>query len=438
MKKIFTLLLLTFFSVSLVSAQRLVTEDFNYNPGNLTSNSDSAWKAFLGSQNPVHIQIVSGNLSYPGYVSDTTTSSNRVMLDTARKNGEAAFARFTSQKTGTIYCSFLLNVLNDSNLVGGNSVTGEYFVSLLPNVINSPSYAALQIRRGKKGATFNLGIAARVDSIGSSPVSWADSNYSVNNVYLVTIAYQVVTGDNNNVVSLWVNPRTDSAQGAPQATATDSDTGSDTINIGKVGLFQNSIRTPMCLIDALRVGLSWNDVVLPLRLLSFNVIDNNGFASLSWQTCNETNVKVFEVQRSADARNFVAIGNLAARNGSCGTTYTYRDAKELAGTAFYRIRVVDNDGQAFYSAIVSISGKLPTRISVFPNPVINNLVLSHPKAADDAVIKIVSLNGSLVASYKVQKDAVQTSVDVSKLAKGNYIVIFHNAQQLQTIKILKQ
>jgi hypothetical protein len=436
MKKIFTLFLLTFFSVSFVSAQRLLSEDFNYTPGNLTGNN--AWKTFLGSQNPVYIQVVSGNLSYPGYVSDTTTSSSRVMLDTARKNGEAAFARFTSQKTGTIYCSFLLNVLNDSNLVGGNSATGEYFVSLLPNVINSPSYAALQIKRGKRGATFNLGIAARVDSTGSSPVSWADSNYSVNNVYLVTIAYQVVAGDNNNVVSLWVNPRTDSAQGTAQATATDTDAGGDTINIGKVGLFQNSIRTPMCLIDALRVGLSWNDVVLPLQLLSFNVIDNNGFAGLSWQTCNETNVKVFEIQRSADARNFVAIANLAAKNGSCGTTYTYRDAKELAGTAFYRIRVVDNDGQAFYSAVVSISGKVPAKISVFPNPVVNNLVLSHPKAADDAVIKIVSLNGSLVASHKVQKDAVQTSVDVSKLAKGNYIVIFHNAQQLQTIKILKQ
>jgi hypothetical protein len=88
--------------------------------------------------------------------------------------------------------------------------------------------------------------------------------------------------------------------------------------------------------------------------------------------------------------------------------------------------------------VVSVNGKIPTKISVFPNPVTNNLVLSHPKALDGAVIRIVSLNGTAVALYNVQKDAVQTSVDVSKLAKGSYIVVYRNGQQQQTIKIIKQ
>jgi len=434
MKKNFTFLLLSLFSVSVVSAQRLLTEDFNYSAGSLTANSSGKWIRFAGNTAPIQVQ--DGSLTYEGY--DSISSGGRVVLDSIPSHGESDFIRFTKQKSGTIYCSFLLNVLAESNLFGGNSATGEFFLALLPNQLNDPAYAAVEIRRGKKAGLFSLGITSRVTAGTPATVAWATGTYSTLNTYLVTVGYQVVPGDNNNIVSLWVNPSTNSAQPPPDATTTDSDTGNDTLTIGKVGFFQNSSRSPKCLIDALKVSTSWDDLILPLNLLSFNVLDNNGFASLSWKTCNEVNVKSFEVQKSSDARNFVAIGNIAAKNGSCGTTYSYRDAKELIGTAFYRLRMIDNDGKASYSAILSVNGKLPTKVSVFPNPVVNNLVLSHPKAVDGAIIKIVSLNGSVLATHSVQKDAIQTSVDVSKLAKGNYIVIFNNAQQQQTIKILKQ
>jgi hypothetical protein len=172
--------------------------------------------------------------------------------------------------------------------------------------------------------------------------------------------------------------------------------------------------------------------------MSFNVVDHNGFANLRWQTCNELNMTNFEIQKSLDARSFSTIGNILAKNGPCGTTYTYNDAKALAGIAYYRIKMVDKDGTANYSGVVSIDGKIPAKISVFPNPVVNYLVLAHPKATGGATLKIMSISGSLVASYPVQKDAVETSVDVSKLARGTYIVVFGDTQQKQTIKIIKQ
>ena len=146
----------------------------------------------------------------------------------------------------------------------------------------------------------------------------------------------------------------------------------------------------------------------------------------------------FEVQKSLDARSFSAISDVPAKNGPCGTTYTYQDAKALTGIAYYRIRMIDKDGTSNYSGVVSIDGKIPAKISVFPNPVVNYLVLAHPKAEAGTTLKIISTNGSVVASYPVQKDAVQTSVDVSRLAKGSYIVVFGNTQQKQAIKIIKQ
>ena len=431
MKRNFTVLLLSLLAASTVSAQRLLTEDFNYNTGNLVSVSDTVWENFSGDTK--FIQVIPGNLSYAGY-NTSPVDSAKIMLDSAAGNAEDVLSRFSREDTGTVYSTFLLNVLSNGNLFTNNSGKGEYFASFLPAGTNTVGLSAVVIRRGVASGTFNLGLLSRTDSTVS--IVWANTDYTTNTTLLVAIGYHIIAGDSNNVASLWINPPTDGTQPAPNAEAIDIETGS--IRVSKVALYQRSSRSPQCEIDAIKVSTTWTDAVLPLRLLAFNVINNNGYASLSWQTCNEINVNEFEVQRSTDAQNFVAVGHVQAKNLSCGATYTYSDPKELAGKSYYRIRMVDKDGKSSYSGIVSVDGKLPTKISVFPNPVTDNVSISHPKAENNAIIKIVSLNGAVIATYPVMKDAVQTNINVSKMAKGNYIVVFQNAQQKQTIKIVKQ
>ncbi|HEY6977609.1 MAG TPA: T9SS type A sorting domain-containing protein [Chitinophagaceae bacterium] len=435
MKKNCILLSLSFLAASVVSAQRLFTEDFNYSAGQLTTMSSGVWKHFSGTTEP--IQVVTGNLTYPGYITSPSATSGLVLLDSAKTNAEDVNTSFTTVDSGSIYCTFLLNVLNANNLFADSSNKGEAFISFLPLSSNSSEAVGVVIKRTPGGGgSFKLGVFSRINVTPQSVV-WYDSGFAANSTLLITLGYQFVAGDGNNIVMLWVNPAIDSIQPSPNAQVVDLDSASNPRKFGKLGLLQRSQRSPQCEIDAIKVSTSWVDAVLPLRLLSFNVIDNNGYASLSWQTCNEINMNRFEVQKSLDARNFAAIGEVAAKNQSCGTTYTYNDAKTLNGTAYYRIRMIDNDGTSNYSGIVSINGKVPTKISVFPNPVVNYLVVAHPKAEAGATIQIVSTNGSVIASYPVQKDAIQTSVDVSKLSKGSYIVVFSNSRQKQTMKIIK-
>lgn len=434
MKRICTLLSLCIIVASVASAQRMITEDFNYTTGTLTSVSGGAWTHFSGNTKP--ITVVSGSLTYTGYYTNPDTNSGKVFLDTAKLNGEDAYIRFPKTDTGTIYCSFLLDVLTVKNIVAHNATLGEYFIAFLPNHNNVTPAAGVAIRRGDAKGTFNLGIFARPnDTLG---ITWAPGDYSPNTTVLVTTAYQFVAGDSNNIASLWINPDTNSGQPPADAQAIDIDTKGDPPSLGKLALYQRSLYSPLCYVDAIKVSSSWDDAILPIKLLSFNVIDNNGHASLSWQTCEEVNMQEFQVEKSTDARTFTSIATVAAKNGPCGTTYTYYDAKELAGTAYYRLKMVDKDGHISYSAIVSVNGKLPTKITAVPNPVQNYLVLSHPKADVNATIKIISLNGVVAASYSVQKDAVETSIDVSKLSSGNYIIVFHSGQQYLSTKILKQ
>jgi len=436
MKKNCILFSLSFLAASVVSAQRLITEDFNYSAGQLTTVSSGAWVHFSGTTKP--IQVVAGNLTYPGYITSPSPTSGLIFLDSAKTNAEDVDRAFgTAIDSGSLYCTFLLDVLNSGNLFADSSQKGEAFIGFLPLSANPLDAVGVVIKATPGG--FKLGVFSRIDTVPSLPrtVAWYDSAFPINSTLLVTLGYQFVTGDGNNIVMLWVNPAVDSIQPSPNAQVVDLDSATNPRKFGRLGVVQRSQRSPICQLDAIKVSTSWVDAILPLRLLSLNVIDNNGYASLSWQTCNEINMNRFEVQKSLDARNFAAIGAVPAKNESCGTTYTYNDAKTLTGTAYYRIRMIDNDGTSNYSGVVSIDGKLPTKISVFPNPVINYLVLAHPKAETGTTIQIVSTNGSVVASYPVQKDAIQTSVDVSKLPKGSYIVVFSNSRQKQAIKIIK-
>lgn len=431
MKKNFTLLSLGLILAVVASAQRIWTEDVNYPKGSLTNVSGGVWQHLSGTTDSV--RVVGRSLTYPGYITSPTPHSGKIRIDSSSFDPESVFATFPNQFSDTLYCSFLFVASTSHNLAARGSAGGRRFISFLSADDTAMRIAGVHIKRGSVANSFKLGIA----SINAGSVQWSATDYPIQDTLLITIGYQFVAGATNNVASLWVNPPTSGPQPTPDAQITaDLDTG--LVQIDKLAIFQLGTTTPRARIDAIKISKSWSDAILPLRLLSFNVINNDGHASLSWKTAQEINMNRFEIQRSLDARTFESIGSVAARNQSTEATYTYTDAKPVSGTAYYRLNMIDNDGRSSYSGVVSITGKIPVNLSVFPNPVVNSLVLSHPKAVDGATIKIISMNGAVVAAYNVQKDAIQSSVDVSKLSKGNYIVIFNNAAKQQTVKILKQ
>ncbi|HRI19651.1 MAG TPA: T9SS type A sorting domain-containing protein [Panacibacter sp.] len=442
MKKFFTFFLLTAFSAGTASAQRLLTEDFNYSAGQLTDSAGGAnvsggkWTPNTGGGK--FIKVVTGDLSYAGYGTNPEPGSGRILLDSTTSSAEDAFTSFDSVKENTVYCSFLLQLDYTENLFKHDTATGDYFVGLFTTTSKTNYTARLYIRKGAAADTYNLGIAAQAAS--STPVGWIAQDIPAGSVHLVTIGYQFVAGTANDVAKLWLDAPVSGVE--PPAQASSVYVGTEPGNLARFAVRQgfSSGRggTPKCQIDAIKVSTSWVDGTLPLQLRLFSITNRNGFAGLSWQTCNEINVKKFEIEKSADAVNFAAIATVAAKNAACATAYNYSDAKVLSGTAYYRIRMVDNDGASDYSAIVSVNGKVQVNAIVSPNPVTNNLVLSHPKTGGSAALQVIGFNGNVLLSRNIQQDAVQTAIDISSLAKGNHIVVFINGNEKQTVKFIKQ
>ncbi len=107
--------------------------------------------------------------------------------------------------------------------------------------------------------------------------------------------------------------------------------------------------------------------ILPLRLLGFTGTNKNNTNKLEWNTASETNTKQFNVEWMVAGGQWAALGNVNAF-GSGNHSYTINHNNPPTGIIFYRLKMVDTDGNFTYSHTISLSSAGINGISVYPNP----------------------------------------------------------------------
>ncbi|MFM2156797.1 MAG: hypothetical protein RL516_1546, partial [Bacteroidota bacterium] len=243
-----TILLVLFFlgtSVVQVNAQQLLSEPFNYTAsasGGIQGQSSGAWQNINTGDS---ILVESGSLSYTGLAAST---GNKIIYG---GTGTDAYRAFTSQTSGTVYASFLLNITS----LGTINTTGGYTIGFLDNT--TTTFGGNVWLRLSGTSNFNIGINHRTTAANTV---WLPTAYSTNTTYLVVIAYQIVTGSVNDVAKIWVNP-TSFGGAEPTASGTTTVSGADLASIQRFYLRQdNASATPNISIDELRIGTTWASV----------------------------------------------------------------------------------------------------------------------------------------------------------------------------------
>jgi pectin methylesterase-like acyl-CoA thioesterase len=178
---------------------------------------------------------------------------------------------------------------------------------------------------------------------------------------------------------------------------------------------------------------------VPLLLVSFTAAYANNRVKLNWLTEQEANVKDFDVQRSNDGMHFVTVGNIIAKNTSGHNNYSFfDDYKDLAGIAFYRLKIKDRNGSFVYSNINSVNIKRADELKIVPNLVDDNVFVFHSKATEGAKIEIYSFDGRKILSQTVMKDAVQTTISASNMLTGGYNLVYVNNINVEFVKFVKR
>ena len=182
------------------------------------------------------------------------------------------------------------------------------------------------------------------------------------------------------------------------------------------------------------------NAVLPLVLLDFSALPVQKNVLLSWQTTQELNMAYFNIEHSADGRNFTTLGLVKAGSNSAFTKkYSFTDKRPLASANFYRLKIIDNDEKFSYSKIVEVSIPLKKNLQIFPNPAQDILYVEASGDNENAAVQIFDASGRKVREEKiVLNGTVYFSLHIKNMPKGIYNLILKKQYTMERQKFVKE
>ncbi|GEM_PF-3517272 len=178
----------------------------------------------------------------------------------------------------------------------------------------------------------------------------------------------------------------------------------------------------------------------PVELTRFDAKALDKSIRLNWETATEHNNQFFEVQRSSDSRNWDILTNIPTHDGNSRTlqSYQYTDPTPAAGTNYYRLRQVDNDGAYEFSKVVQAEINNPRTVIVSPNPAAQTIQIALQADARESVssIEAFDVSGHLLKTWNW--DAADTAdlrtLDLSGLPTGTLVFRINGVETQRVIK----
>ncbi len=184
---------------------------------------------------------------------------------------------------------------------------------------------------------------------------------------------------------------------------------------------------------------------LPVTLVHFSGHILNGRVQLKWQSSFEKNNMGFEIQKSYDGQNFKKIDFVNGKgNGVATTLYHFNDPASLAPVQFYRLKQIDRDGRATFSAIVTIKKTSNGKLALLSvnNPFDKELKLSFSKSVTGRIdIQLIGMSGQIFVKKSIggsNSSQLNIWVGEANLPKGTYILRIRSGEMDITRRLIRQ
>lgn len=183
---------------------------------------------------------------------------------------------------------------------------------------------------------------------------------------------------------------------------------------------------------------------LGVDLLSFSAEKNSNSAQIIWQVENERNFSHYELERSTDGGN--TFSKIHQSNGTCSgentCDYQYKDVT-FDKTVYYRLKMVDEDGNYTYSNIISLdetSSNDYTLLSTYVEEDVLQIKLSSKKKST-AKFVLYNIAGKTVATENniaVKNGITVKNMVLDGLSNGVYILkIYFEDNKVLSAKVIK-
>jgi photosystem II stability/assembly factor-like uncharacterized protein len=182
-----------------------------------------------------------------------------------------------------------------------------------------------------------------------------------------------------------------------------------------------------------------SDRILPVKFSQLTGASTNDGNQLFWTAFEQENVKQFEIELSADGKNFKQLSERIYPFGAGVQGYKWLHTNPTLSKSYYRLKAYDKDGSTSYSNIVSLGTLSAPRWNYYlSNGTVN---LTNTKVAQGkVVIRVVNTAGQTMAAKEVMHSggAFNNYVILPQHSTGVYVVQVQSAQSIQSFKVVME
>jgi len=164
------------------------------------------------------------------------------------------------------------------------------------------------------------------------------------------------------------------------------------------------------------------DIILPIKLKSFDATKNGCTANINFVVSTATNVASMEMEYSTDGIAFAKAGTIKnIVNTGTEKTYNFSYPMQPGKNYFFRLKIINDDGSYTYGPVSKVNscGTGTINIVITPNPV-NNIATVTGMAKGKNTITIYGANAQLIQTIGVNNNS--TTINFDKYASGIYMV----------------
>lgn len=269
MKKLLLFSAATMAMALTASAETYLAESFDYAEGNLYGNGK--WVKY-GKKTTAPIQVAKSPLTFAGYQDNAAGKAVRL----TKESGEYCQMLFRDKGTDAAKCTVYYSALVNVSELPSGSRTAAFMALTGANSLDATKFGDTEA--GSEGAGlfaqasgegFKLGVSRNVANLGNvkTSVAWADKECAIGTTYLVVVKYEIIDGADNDRISLWVNPAKGDAEPAASVVA-EEECSESLADVRGIELRQGSssvAKTPVAVIDEVRVASTWNEIFTPAK-----------------------------------------------------------------------------------------------------------------------------------------------------------------------------
>jgi hypothetical protein len=177
---------------------------------------------------------------------------------------------------------------------------------------------------------------------------------------------------------------------------------------------------------------------LPVVYQTFYVTHQGANNQLSWSTSKELNSISYIVEKSTDSRNWKQIATVAgAGTSSFINKYGYSDKSNNDAVVYYRIRQVDMNGTAIYSAIRSLrNNEIGSVTNIYASTNKSVIIDFNSDVKDNVSIQLINMGGQVIVRKEFSQASYRLVLNTTGAGSGVYVVRVSDSKGWSEVKTI--